>query len=696
MARPIMRRLSPLVLALLFALLFVLWAPPPSPNAQESPSVRLTLLSQTSWNCPTATADLPSEQAGWSCPPGRELDLRLRAQNLGTEPLGELAIGVTLYSRVLYRSAYEDSLVSDPSIVIDASTLPRQDAIEPGDARDFEISLPLEQGIDPEQSGVYPVKVDLRSGITSVAELRTPAIFLVREPEIPIGLSWTFVLAHPIVFAPDGTFTDPSLEIALGPGGRLNGEIRALLELASDPTAAPVDVAVSPMLLTQLGRMRQGYEVSVDGDTRRVPAGEGGAALAERALEDLRTIAAAPNVEVTALPFSAPEIPSLYGGGLGRDVVVQLERGREVASTFVGTEMVEEILRPPGAILDDPTLRGLSAAGIRTLLVGPSTVELPEQPLDFAGPATTSLGDVSLAAIVPEPSSEAVLSSVVAEDPVLAAQVLLGELTAIWQEAPGEERGIALVLSEDAPLPGPFFPPLVRDIATAPWLAPAAAKAFVETYPPIDASVLANPSFRRFPTAYVTSIRQARRRIDTLRSMLPSGSLEPDRLETMLLLAEARQFLISTSDGLAFIDAVKRSVRDSVDDLALETVQSVTLTSESAGIPVTVSNEGQHVLRLSVRLDSPWLLEEPTAALVLAPGDTRTVRLQAELRSTGRFPVQVQMVSPSGRVIGQRGLAVRSTAFNRIALLITIGAALVLIALWARRFLPNRATRRTT
>ena len=692
MARPIMRRLSPLVLALLF----FLWAPPPSPNAQESPSVRLTLLSQTPWNCPTATADLPAQQVGWSCLSGRELDLRFRAQNLGTEPLGELAIGVTLYSRVLTRNAYEDSLVSDPSIVIDAGTLPREGPIEPGETRDFEISVSLEQGIDPEESGVYPVKLDLRSGITSVAELRTPAIFLVREPEIPLGLSWTFVLAHPIVFAPDGTFTDPSLEIALGPGGRLNGEIRALLELASVPTAAPVDVAVSPVLLTQLGRMRQGYEVSVGGEIRRVPAGEGGAALAGQALENLRTIAVAPNVEVTALPFSAPEIPSLYGGGLGRDVVVQLERGREVASTFVGTEMVEQILRPPGAMLDEPTLRGLSAAGIRTLLVGPSTVELPEQPLDFAGPATTSLGDGSLAAIVPDPSSDAVLVSVVAEDPVLAAQVLLGELTTIWQEAPGEERGIALVMSEDALLPGPFFPPLVRDVATAPWLAPAAAEVFVETFPPTDASVLANPSFRRFPTTYVTSIRQARRRIDMLRSMLPSGSLEPDRLETMLLLAEARQFLISTSDGLAFIDAVKRSVRDTVDDLALDTVSSVTLSSGSGGVPVTVSNEGPRPLRFSVRLDSPWLLDEPTAALELAPGDSQTVRLQAQLRSTGRFPVQVQMVSRSGRLIAQQTIAVRSTAYNRIALLITIGAALVLVAVWARRFLPSRTARRTT
>src|SRR4029453_14693130 len=61
----------------------------------------------------------------------------------------------------------------------------------------------------------------------------------------------------------------------------------------------------------------------------RGPPGEGGRALGKQALDDLRTIVAAPNVEVTALPFSAPEIPSLYGGGLGRDVVVQPHAGRD-------------------------------------------------------------------------------------------------------------------------------------------------------------------------------------------------------------------------------------------------------------------------------------------------------------------------------------------------------------------------------
>src|SRR4030095_16711225 len=105
-----------------------------------------------------------------------------------------------------------------------------------------------------------------------------------------------------------------------------------------------------------------------------------------------------------------------------------------------------------------------------------------------------------------------------------------------------------------------FFPSIARSIATAPWLARTVVGGFVATFPPTDASVLASPSFRRFPISYVASLKQARRRIETLRSMLPRSSLEPARLETMLLLAEARQYLTSTTEGLAFIDAVRRSV----------------------------------------------------------------------------------------------------------------------------------------
>jgi hypothetical protein len=172
--------------------------------------------------------------------------------------------------------------------------------------------------------------------------------------------------------------------------------------------------------------------------------------------------------------------------------------------------------------------------------------------------------------------------------------------------------------------------------------------------------------------------------------MLPDSSLEPARLETMLLLAEARQYLTSPTEGLAFIDAARRSVRAAVDDLALETVDSVTLTSDSGGIPITVSNEGPHSLEFSVQLVSTRLREVPATSVELAPGESETLRLSASLRSTGRFEVHVLMVSPSGRLIGEETLVVRSTAYNGIALLITIGAALVLLLVWARRLVPGR------
>jgi hypothetical protein len=65
-----------------------------------------------------------------------------------------------------------------------------------------------------------------------------------------------------------------------------------------------------------------------------------------------------------------------------------------------------------------------------------------------------------------------------------------------------------------------------------------------------------------------------------------------------------------------------------------------------------------------------------------------------ELKTTGEFPVQVELLAPSGRPISDTTIAVRSTAYNRFALVITIGAAVALLALWGRRFLPSR--RRTT
>jgi hypothetical protein len=103
-------------------------------------------------------------------------------------------------------------------------------------------------------------------------------------------------------------------------------------------------------------------------------------------------------------------------------------------------------------------------------------------------------------------------------------------------------------------------------------------------------------------------------------------------------------------------------------------------------------------VRVLVRLVSDRRLAFPS-------GNPRVVTLRAKAQSftfpvraetTGRIPIKIQVLTPFGRgrpaEITEVDTVVRSTAYNRLALFVTIGAAVFLLAWWGRRFLPRRTT----
>ncbi len=672
-----MRRLA----ALLFAGTTLLLIPLPAASAQEPPAIRLTLVSQTPWN---SLAD-------------QVVDVRIRAQNTGGQSIDQLSLGVTLFGPLSSRTEYEASLSQDPSsAIITAETLAREGTLAPDGSRVFEVRLDLSgTTVSRDRSLVYPLRIDLRSGFTPLAVLRTPVIFLVRRPETPLSLSWTFVLSQPIQTGPDGIFRSPELERQLEPGGRLAGEIRSLTALVQSTSSAPVDVAISPMLVTQLVSMRSGYRVRDGSTIRQVQAGKAGSAAASDAVADLRAVADASQVELSAMPFSEPRIPALESGGLAGDLPVQLQRGRDTISAGLSAIPDPSILRPPDSALDQTSLDALSGQGVSLLLVDPNTAPQPEQPQGFAPPAVAELPtrDGSVTAIVPDPSVQALLQSdMMSEDPVRAAQAVLGELAQIWLELPGTERGVAVMIGEDLSAEGAFFGPLVRGISQAPWLKKVPATVLAQRFPPSASTSLAELGTGTFTRSYVEAIKQARRRVAIYRSMLVQDSTEPDLLDRQLLLAEAGQFVFNEGEGLAFVNGVRDTVGTIFDRVRADTRRENTLTSSSGKVFVPITNGNDVPLRVTVQLLSPHLRESPSTTTVLPAGASQTLDFDVQLNTTGRFPVDVQIASPSGRVIGQATLIVRSTAYNRIALFITIGAALVALALWARRFLPRRTS----
>jgi hypothetical protein len=123
----------------------------------------------------------------------------------------------------------------------------------------------------------------------------------------------------------------------------------------------------------------------------------------------------------------------------------------------------------------------------------------------------------------------------------------------------------------------------------------------------------------------------------------------------------------------------------------------VTLTSRAGFIPVTLENASGYTVTVVLQFISDRRLEFAGGAsrVVELPPNDKTLTIGVKSLANGRIPIRVRLVTPGAsfpEVIVERGLVVRSTAYNRLALFVTIGAALFLLAWWGRRFLPRRRT----
>jgi Family of unknown function (DUF6049) len=673
-----MRRLAPLLIVSLVLLV------PPSASAQEAQegeNVRLTLVRQTPWT-----------------EPGRLLRIEVRAANDGGATLRNLQLAVTVADRVPGRTAFELSLTTDATASLDLAVFPLRGQLRPGEARTFAVERDLRAilvGVGRHTTGVFPVKVELRSGGVPVSLLRTPAIHLHERPENPLNLAWTFVLHEPIGYAPDGTFLTPALPLAIAQGAPLATEIEALADMLSGPRSAPVDVVLSPALLTQLEQMSDGYRVVVS-EVEEVSEGEAGAVDAARVLGQIRSIAQAPGSEVAAFPFSAPSIPALVEARLRRDLNEQLKRGaEEVARITEGPPPNPRLLHAPQGLVDQASLGRLAGQGVRMLLLSPGRVEMPVQDRGFAPPPSARLeagANRTVTALVPDAGLQALLSrGLVQDDPRLAVQATLAELATIWLEQPGEVRGVAILLTGSMSLPARFFPPFIGGVTGAPWLSPVSATGLTSRVPPAEEPLPLIPSEpTTFSGQYLDRLDSARRRIGTLRSILVEQGPLPGELETMVLVSQAGEFLDLEGLAFAFLDQVGQEVDRVFARIRPDISAPVTVASRTGLIPVDLINNSGQDVRVRVHLLSPRLRFVGGATRdVKLTRPSQTLVFQVQAQTAGQFPVQVRVETPTGALVSEGQLVVRSSAYSRVALIITLGAALFLIGRWVRKLRPR-------
>ena len=673
-----MRRFGGLTAALLLFLLL-----PASPTPAQEDAVTLRLVRQTQY----ATAQDP-------------LKVGVAAINGTGTALEDLSIAVGVFPPTGSRSAYQEALQFDVVVQLASRALPVEGAIEAGETRRLPaVAVDLGEAVDlgGYGNGLLPVKVELLSAGVPVAVLRTAAVFVEEEPQVPLNVNLTVEFDAPLRMLPDGSFIGDALSPELAAGGALEVLLAGLEE-----TSFPLTVVVSPLLLEQLARMSTGYRLHVGTSLVTVPGDDDDAVAAARFLERLASLANRPETEVVALPYASPSIPALVPPQLGQDLLAQISRGRSTVSRLLGTAPSETLFRPPGGMLTADAVQALDNVGVETLLLDPDGVE-PLLELDFspppdglvaAGPGRT------MQVIAPDPGVAARLGDL-PDDPRLRAQLLVGELSAIYFEFPSVDRGVSILIDGSTQPEPRFLSFLVRALTGLPnavsWLRPANASRMLTTSEVGEAEesrrreLVPQPG-PHFSEQFLSEMAATQVALQHYAAVAGEDMPLLLRLRGLRFIAESRWLLRREPQALAYMRAARETVHREFAKVDTPPPGAVTLTSRTGVIPVTIHKESNYDMRVDLVLLSPRLevIGGPSREVTLTRPE-QLFSFQVRAQTTGRFPVEVLVETPDGASITRSRIVVRSTAYNRVALIVTVGAALFLAAWWARRFLPRRS-----
>ncbi len=491
-------------------------------------------------------------------------------------------------------------------------------------------------------------------------------------------------LHEPTQRTPAGAFIDQGrgLEAQLAPSAPL-GAIAAAL---SRPGAPKVTLVVDALLTEEASLL----------------VGNPGSKIASQFTDNLRAAADQnPQNPPSAFPYDTADLPSLLRGGYDTEALASVLRGQNLLREF-GTTPSTALAWPVSGPIDTATLKGIALSGATTVVLParllPTSAALTQNATVNLGPGVAPLRR----ALVPDTTLSTPLSSAqMTTEPVAWAQRILAESAVTWLEQPNssQPRGVLLAPPQSwRPSPA-FFRALAQGLAAAGWLRlePAAQLATdVPQGPDRQPRQLvpygAADAHLGLPASYLASIAKTRASLASFNRAVGDNFALSDDFDRDLLIAASSDWRPSPARprGASFINAVKKGMRTVYSKVGVDRTPR-TLTSRTGQLPITVINDGDQPLEVMLQLSSPRVdLPAATQPFLLAAHRRVTKRIEVSTRTTGSFPILVEVLTPDGRQITQASVTLVSTAFDRVALLLAGGAAAFLLVWWGRK----RARRR--
>ena len=257
--------------------------------------------------------------------------------------------------------------------------------------------------------------------------------------------------------------------------------------------------------------------------------------------------------------------------------------------------------------------------------------------------------------MLPDPSIQALFARTdLLGDPVLASQLVLGELALIWKQEPVPvdpiQRGVAI--SPPATLPPPMWAPLLDRLAGAPFLKPISLSQLVRTVNPDnpnEVGPLTTQSTAAFDPNYAADIQRLSIDVQSINSMLGPGSLVPPDLRRRLFIATEPAYMFDPLAGRPWLGSVDAAAQQAFAAVSPTISQTFTFTSREGTIPMQMGNPGDSSYTVQVELTSPSF-SFPNGGVqdvtVDRPGVLVSFRVIAN--ASGQNPLYLSIKAPNG------------------------------------------------
>jgi hypothetical protein len=626
--------------------------------------------------------------------PRTPLTYRVEVRNHGQVPVRDLLVQVRVGQPVATRSELASLLAVPGGPMLGLTGLHEFSSaaeVAPGTSLRLEpqrVAVPSPLGAGG-TGAVLPLSIQVQAGPLT-ARLGTFVVQLPARPAQPLRAALLVPFHEPPHRNSSGEFVDDRLADLLAPSGPLGAAAAALAR----PGAPRLTMVVDGLLVEEATAMAGSWRLRERGTSTVVAAGDPRSRDASRFLQNLKNAASAN--QPAAFPYVNADLPALVRNRSDGQAALQVGRG--VLKAELGTAPDQRLAWPVDGAIDAAVLQALAAAGADTVVLDqrrlPTAATITQN-------ATVDLGEGMLQrqrALVGDPALSAALADPRATSaPAEWAQRILAETAVAWLERPNasEPRGILLAPPHGWRPPPAFLRALSSGLAAAPWLRVQRASTLADDVAQGPdqgerrlATVTAADVAAGLPDSYLDRVAQVRSQLASFRGSVGPGFQPAAGYDRDLLIAESSDWRppAARTRGRAYVRAVQRGIAGVYRRVHVEATR-VTLTARSGNIPITVRNDSAQPLTVVLRLTSPKvdLPLETSEPFVLEPRRRSTQVLEVATRATGTFPIRVDVLTSDGAERITHGEVVLvSTAFNRVALVLSGGAAGFLLLWWRR------------